>query len=209
MLERAVGPDQPPRPPGDLNTYLPDPPERLPRPSAPLRTRTRRPPRSPARNWKSYYPIASADAALKQRRRGGRVGPGPHPLRAEQGPPGPLRPDSPCAHEQRRLPWFLPGRNFLIPFFGLGGCQAPGELSSRRVSRTQWRRDFPLPTLPPFASVGAAGNARAPSSLNICLLSLHLSRTEDWEKQPVARWPCPLGCRDWTWGGSRCSRSVS
>lgn len=137
------------------------------------------------------------------------MGPEPHPLPSKQGPPGPLRPDSPCAHEQRRLPWFLPGRNFLIPFFGLGGCQAPRERSSRRVSRTQRRRDFSLPTLPPFASVGAAGNARAPSSLNICLFSLHLSRKEDWEKQPAARWPCPLGCRDWTWGGSRCSRSVS
>ena len=121
MQEQAVGPDQPPRPPGDLNTYLPDPPERLGHPNAPLRTRTRRSTSSPARNWKTYYPFASADAALKQRRSGGRVGPEPHPLPAKQGPPGPLRPDSACAHEQRRLPWFLPGRNFLIPFFGLRG----------------------------------------------------------------------------------------
>ncbi|XP_032161922.1 lysine-rich arabinogalactan protein 17-like [Mustela erminea] len=60
--------------------HLPPPPAQTP--PAPRAPRTR----------DSPEPAATAGAALKQKRRPGRVGPGPHPLLARRWPPAPSAP---------------------------------------------------------------------------------------------------------------------
>lgn len=121
---------------------------------------------------------------LKTKEAPGEVGPGPQPPpSANLLSPAPLRPRSPCAHEQRRLPRFLPRRNFLIPFFGPVGCQEPLERSPSRVRRTKYLSDLTPLLGPAPASVGAAGNGKAPLlSPNICLfppLPLQKGRHEE------------------------------
>lgn len=126
--------------------------------------------------------------SLKTKEARGEGGPGTPPLPSKPGRPAPSRPDCRCAHEQRRLPGSPRAKLSNSPLWARGLPGAGRALVPPGEQDTVAARGYP-PTLR-FRGSGRKCE-RAPSSLNICLFSLHPSRKEDWEKQPAARWPCP------------------
>lgn len=123
-------------------------------------------------NQKSQNPAEPEDTNLKQKLPR-MVRPRPHPLLTKLWPPAarPFGSSSPNAHEQGRLPWFLPRLNFLIPFFGSGLLTAERALAQLGELNKVASRFYPSPPARPcFRGSGRKWKGPSSLSLNIYLI---------------------------------------